>query len=130
MIALFVKLRGEVQGSKYLNSSKASGAAANRQPGCVIYRHMADMFDPTVAYIFEVWQTPEHLEAHALADYHQERVKQLSQMDIVLEYIQTYDLIERDFSPALQEEMHFLGSKLALQSTPPAISSDRSEFHQ
>ncbi|MBV9660509.1 MAG: antibiotic biosynthesis monooxygenase [Acidimicrobiales bacterium] len=65
----------------FTDSARRSVAAANDQPGCVIYRQMVDLFDPETVYVIEAWESEETFQRHAGADYHHRRIEELVGLD-------------------------------------------------
>ncbi len=57
--------------SRYLEASRA-------EEGCVEYHMLRDAEDPTLFIFYEVWQSPEHLQAHSalphMRRFHEQRM--------------------------------------------------------
>ena len=54
---------------EWMGVAMAMSRASQAEDGCVTYRFYADLEDPNLMLLFEVWESEEALEAHFKTDH-------------------------------------------------------------
>lgn len=54
---------------QWMQVASAMSRASQAEEGCVTYRYYADLEDPHLMLLFEVWDSDEALEAHFKTDH-------------------------------------------------------------
>ena len=61
----FVQFKVEAEDrDRFLAAAREVMEATRSELGCVVYRYGADILDPNIFYITEIWESVEALDAH------------------------------------------------------------------
>jgi quinol monooxygenase YgiN len=65
----------------FTESAMRSVEAAREMPGCVLYYHLVDLFDPETVFLIQAWESEQVFRAQFEADYHVAEVREIVAMD-------------------------------------------------
>jgi quinol monooxygenase YgiN len=59
---------------EYVRTSRENWELSLEHAGCIEYTYARDLFDPTIAYAYQEWESQEAFEAHSAHPDHQGRM--------------------------------------------------------